>query len=284
MKEGIILSGVGGLYEVRGTDETVYCRARGAFRKEGVRPLLGDRVRYSEEGCLEEILPRKSCMIRPAAANMDQLLFVLARHNPEPSWPVLDRFLLEAGRQKLPVLLCFNKQDLVAEREEEWEEARRAYEQAGYFVTSVSSQQPDSLKPLRERLRGKLTAIAGPSGVGKSSLINALTGESGQEIGELSRKIARGKNTTRHARLLPLKAEEGWIADTPGFTSFATSEWTAEELIDSFAEFEPYKDHCRFRDCRHLSEPGCAVKAAVGEGEIARIRYDSYCCLCQECL
>lgn len=282
MKEGIILSGIGGLYEVCGPDETVMCKARGLFRKEGIRPLLGDWVRYSEQNYLEEILPRRNQLVRPAVANMDQVLFVMALHNPEPSWSVLEKFLLEAERQDLPVLICLNKADLAQDGEELWREAQRAYGQAGYRVEAVSSRQPETLKNLRRELENRLTVIAGPSGAGKTSLINQLVKDGNQEVGELSRKIARGKNTTRHARLLPLKEGEGWIADTPGFTSFHLGEWTTEELLEGYPEFAPYEGGCRFRDCRHLCEPGCRVREAAERGDISSLRYEAYCQLYRE--
>jgi ribosome biogenesis GTPase len=282
MKEGTILSGIGGLYEVQGEGERVRCKARGVFRKQGITPLLGDRVRYSDQCYIEEILPRRNQMIRPAVANMDQLLLVLALHSPEPSQTVLEKFLLEAGRQKLPVSLCINKMDLATGEETAWTEMREAYRQAGYPIYEISTRTGSGIESLRACLRGKITVVAGPSGVGKSSAINAVAEENDQEVGELSRKIERGKNTTRHARLLRLRDAEGLIADTPGFTSFHLNQWTTEELLLEYPEFEPYRNTCRFRDCQHIGEPGCAVREAADAHKIAPLRYASYCRLYQE--
>ncbi len=281
MESGIIISGVGGLYELETPNGTVRCKARGLFRKEGMTPLLGDRVRYSEEGFIEEIEPRRNFLIRPAVANMDLAVYVAALHSPEPSPPVIEKFLLQAGRTGIPAALVFNKMDLESGDEGFYAEACRAYSEAGYPVFSVCAHNSEGVEELMSFLSGKLCVLAGPSGAGKSSLINLLT-DSVQEVGEISRKIERGKNTTRHARLLPLKSGEGWIADTPGFTSFYLLEWTLEDLSEAYTDFRPYAEHCRFDDCRHLSEPDCAVKEAVERGELSRLRYEAYRSLYEE--
>lgn len=281
METGIIISGVGGSYEVKNdSGKTVTLKARGIFRKEGKTPLLGDRVLYTEDLFIDEILPRKNSLIRPAAANMDLALFVTALHTPEPSPSVIEKFLLQARRAGIPAALCFNKMDLSDTGVSFFNEARAAYEQAGYRVFSVSTKTGEGIAELAEFLTDKLTVLAGPSGAGKSSLINALT-DSEQEVGELSRKIERGKNTTRHAKLLPLK-DGGYLADTPGFTSFYLLEWTEQNLMDTYVEFKPYALRCRFDDCKHLKEPDCAVKEAVEAGELPRLRYDAYVTLMEE--
>ncbi len=278
-KNGTIIAGIGGNYDVQLEDgQTVRCKARGIFRKQKTTPLIGDRVTISKENFLESIAPRKNALIRPAAANIDQVLVVFAVHNPEPHFMLLDRFLLEAGRQQIPVVIILNKMDLWKEsQQKELEKAIRAYEKAGYPVYQVSTYETDEsiMAVLREQLQDKITVLAGPSGVGKSSLINALTGAE-QETGELSEKIARGKNTTRHARLLPLREGNGWIADTPGFSSFYMQDWECEQLAGFYPEFEAYLGGCRFPDCRHRAEPDCAVRQAVEKGEVSRIRYDNY--------
>ena len=278
-KKGTIIAGIGGNYDVQLEDGTIKrCKARGIFRKQKTTPLIGDKVIISNENFLESIEARRNALIRPAAANIDQVLVVFAVHNPEPHFMLLDRFLLEAGRQNIPVVIILNKMDLWEEsRKSELEEAVAAYEKAGYPVYQVSTYESDEaiMEQLRVQLQDKITVLAGPSGVGKSSLINALTG-SEQETGELSEKIARGKNTTRHAKLLPLKAGSGWIADTPGFSSFYMQDWECEHLAEYYPEFEAYLGQCRFPDCRHRTEPECAVRAAVEEGGISKLRYENY--------
>ncbi len=278
-QNGTIIAGIGGNYDVQlDNGQRVRCKARGIFRKQKTTPLIGDRVTISKENFLESIAPRKNALIRPAAANIDQVLVVFAVHNPEPHFMLLDRFLLEAGRQKIPVAIILNKMDLWEESQQrELTDAIKAYEKAGYPVYQVSTYDTDEvvMEKLREQLQDKITVLAGPSGVGKSSLINVLTG-SEQETGELSEKIARGKNTTRHAKLLPLKTGSGWIADTPGFSSFYMQDWECEHLAEFYPEFEGYLGGCRFPDCRHRTEPECAVRQAVEEGEISQIRYDNY--------
>lgn len=278
-RNGTIIAGIGGNYDVQLEDgPVVRCKARGIFRKQKTTPVIGDRVTISQENFLEGIEPRKNALIRPAAANIDQVLIVLAVHNPEPHFMLLDRFLLEAARQKIPAVIIFNKMDLwESSRQQEMTEARQAYEAAGYPVYPVSTYEADEdvMNRLRARLRDKITVLAGPSGVGKSSLINALTGAC-QETGELSEKIARGKNTTRHARLLPLREGQGWIADTPGFSSFYMQDWECEHLAEFYPEFEPYLGSCRFPDCRHRTEPECAVRQAAETGGVSRLRYENY--------
>lgn len=282
MENGIILSGVGGTYEIAcDSGATARAKARGLFRKEGLCPLLGDRVSVSDEGFIEEIFPRKNSLIRPAAANMDLALFVAALHTPEPSPIVIEKFLLQAGRAGIPAALCFNKSDLREDEEPFLLQAKDAYEKAGIPVFLISAKEEKGLEELLAFLEGKLTVLAGPSGAGKSSLINRLT-DAGQEVGELSRKIERGKNTTRHARLLPLRSGSGYVADTPGFTSFYLMEWTLGDLTEAYPDFKPYALRCRFDDCRHLSEPDCAVKEAVEAGELPRLRYEAYCSLYEE--
>lgn len=278
-KQGIIIAGVGGHYDVWLDDgQQVRCRARGIFRKQKITPLIGDRVAISKDNFLETIAPRKNALIRPAAANIDQVLVVFAVRSPEPHFMLLDRFLLEAGRQNIPVVIIFNKMDLwEAHQMQEVEAAQAAYEKAGYPLYRVSTYDADEtiMEALRSQLQNKITVLAGPSGVGKSSLINILTGAL-QETGSLSEKIERGKNTTRHAKLLPLKQGQGWIADTPGFSSFYMQDWESEHLADYYPEFASYLGQCRFPDCRHLTEPDCQVRQAVETGNISRLRYENY--------
>lgn len=285
--EGLVTAGVGGNYDVwlPKQDRIVTVKARGLFRKQGISPLIGDRVSVSRDGFLEAIHPRTNQMIRPACANVDQLMIVFSFHDPEPNFIILDKFLAESQYQGITPLIVFTKSDL-SNGKDEVLEAQDAYLKAGYQVFSVTVKNDRDrqdgcldLTAMKAMLVGKITVLAGPSGSGKSSLINALTG-SRQEVGELSRKISRGRNTTRHARLLKTDGG-GWIADTPGFTSFYTFRIPSDQLDRYYPDFAPFLS-CRYPDCRHIHEPGCGVIQAVREGRISPFRYRSYCRLYDE--
>lgn len=284
--QGKIMKGIAGFYYVYVEGQGVFeCKAKGIFRKEGIKPLVGDDVALdildeSEKlGNIRKILPRKSVLVRPAVANVDQALVLFAIVKPNPNFNLLDRFLIRMERQKLPTAICFNKEDIASPEEKEL--LRRAYETCGYRVLFISALENRGLDPVSELLAGKTTTLAGPSGVGKSSLINRLAPAIHMETGEISEKIERGRHTTRHSEIIAL-GNGTYIMDTPGFTSLDIQEITKEELGGYYPEFREYEPYCRFRGCAHISEPDCRVKEAVEEGKVSRVRYENYRVLYQE--
>ena len=279
--QGKIVKGISGFYYVHVVESGIYeCKAKGIFRQQKMKPLVGDDVEIdiiSEEkktGNVAAILPRKNALIRPAVANVDQALLIFAAASPNPNFNLLDRFLVMMGRQDVPVILCFNKCDLITE--EQKQEIASIYEASGCKILFVSAKKELGLNALQEILEGKTTTVAGPSGVGKSSLINLLAPEACMETGEISKKIERGRHTTRHAELIQLKGD-GYIMDTPGFSSLYLPEMEKEELQDCCPEFAAYEPYCRFQGCSHISEPDCGVKEALSEGKIHPVRYENYC-------
>ncbi len=289
--QGRIIKGIAGFYYVETFDGNVYeCKAKGIFRKSNLKPLVGDNVEIDiidEEkklGNVSDILPRKNQLIRPPVANVDQAVILFAIVKPNPSYNLLDRFLISMRQQNLPVIICFNKQDIATK--EEQQELYDAYEKCGYKVLFISVREEKGLDELKEYLKGRTTTLAGPSGVGKSSLLNKLVPDAGMQTGELSKKIERGKNTTRHSELFFVKelfGETGtYVIDTPGFTSLDMRDVTAETLMQYYPEFEPFEPECRFGGCSHIAEPDCGVKNALKEGKIARVRYDNYKVLWEE--
>lgn len=279
--QGKIVKGISGFYYVHVVKSGIYeCKAKGIFRQQKMKPLVGDDVEIdiiSEEkktGNVAAILPRKNALIRPAVANVDQALLIFAAASPNPNFNLLDRFLVMMGRQDVPVILCFNKCDLITE--EQQQEIASIYEASGCKILFVSAKKELGLKELQEILEGKTTTVAGPSGVGKSSLINLLAPEACMETGEISKKIERGRHTTRHAELIQLKGD-GYIMDTPGFSSLYLPEMEKEELQDCYPEFAAFEPYCRFQGCSHISEPDCGVKEALSEGKIHPVRYENYC-------
>lgn len=283
---GKIIKGIGGFYYVHAEDGVVYeCKARGIFRRENIKPLVGDLVetevldRTERTGNILEILPRKSRLIRPAVANIDQALVVFAIVKPEPNFNLLDRFLIMMEQQDLPCIVCFNKSDIASDRERQ--KLQRAYETCGYRVLFISVREKEGLEEVRTLLQGRTTALAGPSGVGKSSLINYLYPQAAMETGAISRKIDRGKHTTRHSELFVLD-KESYIMDTPGFSSLQLFDMEKEDLKNFYPEFRAYESGCRFRGCVHVSEPGCCVKEALAAGKISDVRYHNYTVLYEE--
>ncbi len=277
---GKIVKGIAGFYYVNADGITYECKAKGVFRKDNRKPLVGDDVELEvlDEtkmlGNVTKLLPRKSELIRPAVANVDQAMVIFAVTSPAPNLNLLDRFLIMMEQQKLPCLICFNKVDL--DEGNLLEGYRKAYEACGSPVLAVSAKDGRGMDELRELLMGKTTTVAGPSGVGKSSLINLLLGETAMETGSLSRKIDRGKHTTRHSQLMQMD-DQSYIFDTPGFSSLEVMHLEKEELAAYYEEFGAYEKECRFGGCSHVTEPSCGVKQAVAEGKISRIRYENYC-------
>lgn len=278
--QGKIIKGIAGFYYVNVVESGVYeCKAKGVFRKEKIKPLVGDNVRIeildeeNKTGNIVEIFPRKNELIRPAVANIDQALVVFAVTKPTPHFNLLDRFLVMMERKEIPVVLCFNKKDIATCPE--IAELEAIYEKCGYPIVFTSALEQENIEEIRRLLLKKTTAIAGPSGVGKSSLINLLQNQVQMETGTISRKIERGKHTTRHSELIAVDADS-YIMDTPGFSSLYVNDFEKEELKYYFREFASYEGQCRFQGCDHVHEPGCAVKEALEEGKIHPIRYKNY--------
>ena len=278
--QGKIIKGIAGFYYVNVVESGVYeCKAKGVFRKEKIKPLVGDNVRIeildeeNKTGNIVEIFPRKNELIRPAVANIDQALVVFAVTKPTPHFNLLDRFLVMMERKEIPVVLCFNKKDIATSPE--IAELEAIYEKCGYPIVFTSALEQENIEEIRRLLLKKTTAIAGPSGVGKSSLINLLQNQVQMETGTISRKIERGKHTTRHSELIAVDADS-YIMDTPGFSSLYVNDFEKEELKYYFREFASYEGQCRFQGCDHVHEQGCAVKEALEEGKIHPVRYKNY--------
>lgn len=284
---GKITKGIGGFYYIHCMENgRLYeCRAKGIFRKDKVKPLVGDNVGFEvidekeRTGNLVRILPRKNTLIRPAVANIDQALLIFAVEQPKPSFYLLNRFLVMMAMQEVHTVLCFNKQDIGAE-----EDCQRLSDDLRGFggkILFTSAQRQTGIDELRALLRGKTTSVAGPSGVGKSSLINLLCPDAKMETGGISRKIDRGRHTTRHCELFCVE-ENTFIMDTPGFSSLDLPFMEKEELKQYFPEFVRYEGQCRFQGCAHIKEPDCRVREAVDQGEISRARYEGYVSLYEE--
>ena len=284
--KGKIIKGIAGFYYVHGEDGHVYeCRAKGIFRKDNVKPLVGDNVEITvldgnaKEGNLVDILPRKNSLIRPAVANVDQAFVIFAMENPKPNFMLLDRFLIMMEQAGVPAVICFNKKDLADEAETG--RLCETYRSCGYRVILASARCGEGVDEIRDVLYGKTTVVAGPSGVGKSSLTNLLQENVQMETGEISRKLKRGRHTTRHSQVIPV-GDGTYLMDTPGFSSLYLTDMEEQELKDYFPEFRKYEDQCRFLGCRHIHEPGCGVKEALSEGRISSLRYEDYVSLYEE--
>lgn len=278
--QGKIIKGIAGFYYVHAAGSGIYeCKAKGVFRKEKRKPLVGDDVEIAvldeaeKKGNIEKLLPRKNELIRPAVANIDMALVIFAAAEPEPNLNLLDRFLVFMQYQGVPATVCFNKMELVTQKRRG--ELAQIYERCGCPVLFISVKQRQGLEELKRALLGKTTAVAGPSGVGKSSLINFLQPQAQMETGEISRKIERGKQTTRHTQLVYV-TEGTYIMDTPGFSSLYLPEMEKEELGKYYCEFASFEPFCRFQGCSHMSEPDCGVKQALEQERISSVRYENY--------
>lgn len=284
--QGKIVKGISGFYYVHVVGTGIYeCKAKGVFRNRKVKPLVGDNVEIvvlDEEkriGNVEEILPRKNELIRPAVSNIDMALVIFAAAKPDPNFNLLDRFLCMMEYQKVPVTICFNKCDLVSEDEKE--KLQQIYAPAGYEILFTSVKTGENIDNLKALLADKTTTVAGPSGVGKSSLINELQTGVRMQTGAISDKIGRGKHTTRHSEIISI-GQDTYIMDTPGFSSMDLPGFEKEDLWTCYPEFVPYEPECRFIGCSHIGEPDCGVKNALADGKISQVRYDNYVMLYEE--
>ena len=284
--KGKIVKGIAGFYYVHVVDYGLYeCKAKGIFRKRKIKPLIGDNVQIDvidekeKTGNIVEILPRENELIRPAVSNIDQAMVIFAAAEPNPNFNLLDRFLLLMGKQEVPVIICFNKRDIVGEKELGL--LYETYEKCGYRILFTSTYTKEGMELVREQLEGKTTVLAGPSGVGKSSMMNLLQPKAHMETGEVSEKIKRGRHTTRHSEIIHIEGNT-YVMDTPGFSSIWIDQFEKEELKDYFTEFLEFEPECKFQGCVHINEPICGVKQALEEGKISKIRYENYVNLYEE--
>ena len=279
MPSGTITKGIGGFYYVASEDGIYECKARGIFRKNEMTPLTGDQVEFSitdpglKTGSIDRILDRSSLLIRPAVANVNQLVAVIAARSPDPDLLLLDKLLVTAEKNEMKAILCINKTDLDTDGGRKL--LYKTYSDAGYEVLETSSRENRGFEELKAALNGRISVFAGQSGVGKSTLLNRVMNTMMMKTGSLSDKIDRGKHTTRHAELISLE-DGGYVVDTPGFSSFELSGLEYTELQHYFPEFGRYIPNCRFKGCSHVSEPDCGVKQAVADGQISEGRYGRY--------
>lgn len=282
---GIIVKGIGGFYYVKTEDKNIYeCKARGIFRKDNIVPAVGDRVlidaKENGTGVIDRIFERKNYMIRPPVANIDLAVIVFAFTKPEPNLQLLDRFLVTVEKNEIQACVCINKLDLITNSEKK-DELFNTYRNAGYDIIFTSTKTKEGISELKKLLMNHISIFAGPSGVGKSSLLNEVQHGFQLRTGNISEKAERGKHTTRHVELLDLDFG-GSVLDTPGFTSLEISDIEEEEIAYCFPEFLPHIEKCRFKGCRHLHEPQCEIKNKVALNEIAASRYESYVAMLKE--
>ena len=288
--KGKIIKGIAGFYYVhtggRMQSSCIFeCKAKGVFRKDKRKPLVGDDVELDvldegqRIGNIREILPRRSELIRPAVANVDQALVIFSIVKPQPNFNLLDRFLVMMQQQGIPCIICFNKLDM--DEENQGTRYEEIYRGCGYVTLQVSAAEKQGIEELKQLLRGKTTTVAGPSGVGKSSLVNCLQSGTVMETGSISEKIERGRHTTRHSELIAIE-EDTYILDTPGFSSLGLFELEKEDLAAYYPEFAEHEKYCKFGGCSHITEPVCGIRDAVEEGAVSKMRYENYCLLYEE--
>lgn len=273
--QGTIVKGIGGFYYIKVNERVVECKARGKFRHSELTPMVGDKVEITlkdEKGVIDKIYPRDNELIRPAVANVTQALVVFALKNPEINEDLLNKFLMNCEYNNLKVVVCFNKLDLIPEKERN--EIVDMIKSAGYEIIFLKAKEGYGIQLIKEKLKDNVTVLCGPSGVGKSTILNKIAGRELMETGEISEKLRRGKHTTRHSELIDIG--EGFIVDTPGFSSLDLDFLMKEEVQSCFPEFIDYIGNCRFTGCIHFKEPGCAIKQAVADGKINNKRYEFY--------
>ncbi|MBP0961990.1 MAG: ribosome small subunit-dependent GTPase A [Oscillospiraceae bacterium] len=278
-KTGLIIKSIGGLYTVESPDGIYECVARGIFRKEGRSPCVGDTVTFSDEKVIKDILPRRNHIIRPPLANLDQLIFVVSVCEPAPNLLLLDKFIAIAEYKNIKPVVVITKVDL-----DRSDNIFSVYTKVGIDVVIIDYTDDSTVQKLKSMLAGKISAFTGNSGVGKSTLLNAIDSTLGIKTGEISKKLGRGRHTTRESQLYKLEGG-GYIADTPGFSTFETNKYDIikkEELSACFTEFSDFSGNCRFSDCSHTCEKGCAVIQAVKDGLIPESRHESYCQMYEE--
>ena len=280
--QGRVLKNYNGYYYVSVEDKIYTCKVKGKMKQNRFSLATGDMVSFQmgekDEGMIKKVLPRKNFLLRPTIANLDLLVVTFACASPDFSYLLADKLFALAELAKIPAILVLNKKDIAPDGL--IDEVKATYEKIGYEVFAISADNDEGIEPLREKLRGKICAFGGPSGVGKSSTINAIDSTVDLRTGEVSEKIGRGKHTTRYAQLLPF--DEGYIADTPGFGNLLFEDFDEKNLVDCFKEFAEFEDGCKFCPCNHTHEPVCSVKEAVASGEIAQSRYQSYLDILQE--
>lgn len=273
--QGTIVKGIGGFYYIKVDEGIVECKARGKFRHNELTPMVGDKVEIDVKegkGVIDKIYPRSNELIRPAVSNVTQALVVFALKNPEINEDLLNKFLINCEYNKLKVTVCFNKLDLITE--EERNGIVDMVKSAGYEIIFLKAKEGFGISEVKEKLKDNVTVLCGPSGVGKSTILNTIAGRELMETGEISEKMLRGKHTTRHSELIDMG--EGFIVDTPGFSSLDLDFLSKEELQDCFPEFDDYIGNCKFTGCFHYKEPACAIKTAVENNIINNKRYEFY--------
>ncbi len=276
--KGLIVKGIGGFYYVQTEKGLIEAKGRGIFKKDGITLCVGDEVEIEiideneAKGVIEKIYERKNIFIRPPIANVDVFIVVFAATSPAPNFPIIDKFLVNAEINGIEPIICINKKDLVSP--EEIDKIKDIYKDS-YKVIAVSTLTEEGLDELLPLIKDKKVALAGPSGVGKSSILNQLHPSANMEIGEVSKKTARGKHTTRHVEIFQIE-QGGMLFDTPGFTSFELPDMEMSQLKEYYPEFEKLKGECKYDNCNHLKEPECAVRKAVKAGDIHILRYKAY--------